>query len=131
MVNKHYMFKEIFMYTTDIKEKATKQAQRHAHQFWDENELSDILEKYAEVCNKKSLEIDKLVEREERGARILPEDQADFYYYEEYSNIFAFWIANSYLSINGYERDKNKNWILKKPAPISPISPQKKKFKFW
>ncbi len=110
-----------------VKEKAIDQAQRHAKKYFDENEWSDILEKYAEVSNRAKDELTKLAEREERGARITPEDEADFYYYDRYRELFAFWIANSELSSKGYERDKHGKWILKKQPPVSP----RKKFGIW
>lgn len=113
---------------SSVKEKAIDQAQRHAQKYFDENEWMDILEKYAEVSNRASIELNRLAERQERGARIAPEDEADFYYFDRYRELFAFWIANSELSSKGYERDKHKNWILKKQPP-SP--PPKKKFGFW
>lgn len=80
-----------------------------------------------EVSNRSSEERSRFAEREERGARITPEDKVDFYYYDRYRELFAIWIANSELSSKGYERDKHKKWILKKQPP----TPQKKKFGFW
>lgn len=112
---------------SSVKEKAIEQAQRHAKQFFDDNDWPDILEKYAEVSNRVSIELNKLAERQERGARISPEDEADYYYYDRYQELFAKWIANTELCNNGYERDRHKNWILKKQPPVPP----KKKFGFW
>lgn len=112
---------------SSVKEKAEDQAQCHAKKFFNENEWLDILEKYAEVSNKFFYELDRLLEREERGARIDPEDKADMYYYDRYKELFAYWITNTELSRNGYERDKDDNWILKN----QPLTPQKKKFGLW
>lgn len=110
-----------------VKEKAIDQAQRHAKEFFDENEWPDILEKYAEVSNRANAELSTLAEREKRGARIAPEDEADFYYYDRYKELFAYWIANSELTSMGYEHDKHNRWILKKQPP----APPRKKFGFW
>ena len=112
---------------SSVKDKAIDQAQRHAKKFFEENEWPDILEKYAEVSNRASDELNRLAEREERGARIAPEDEADYYYYDRYKELFAYWIANTQLSSGGYERDKHNNWILKKQPPMS----TKKRFGFW
>lgn len=109
------------------KEKAIAQAERHCGKFWDENEWPDILEKYAEVSNLSRAELKKLTERQERGARITEADEADFYYYDRYREVFASWIANSELASKGYERDRNNNWILKN----TPLAPSKKKFGLW
>ncbi len=110
-----------------VKDKAEEQASKHASKFWDDNSWDDILEKYAEVSNRYRDEINRLVERQERGARIEAEDKADMYYYGEYQKIFAYWIANNTLTSKGYERNKNTLWILKKQPP----APPKKKFGFW
>ena len=96
------------------KELAIDQAQRDANEFFDENEWPDILEKYAEVSNRARDELNRLLRRKERGVRITPEDQADYYYYDEYHRLFACWIANYLLFSKGYEQDKYDNWILKK-----------------
>lgn len=99
---------------SSVKKVASQQALRHAEEFWDENEWADILEKYAEVFNKAHKAANELAERAERGARIEDDDEADYYYFDTYSNLLACWIANNELTRNGYERDKDKFWILKK-----------------
>ena len=48
---------------SSVKEKAIDQAQRHAKKFFDENEWPDILEKYAEVSNRASDELQRLADR--------------------------------------------------------------------
>ena len=111
-----------------VEDKALEQAHRHASEFFDENEWSDILEKYAEVANRRREELNRILERQERGARLEEADTADYHYYDSYCNLFAHWIANSELTNKGYEKDKHNNWILKKRPSVSP---QKKKFGFW
>ena len=110
-----------------VEDKATEQARRHASEFFEEHDWDDILEKYAEVSNRSREELDRIIQRTERGARVEEADTADYHYYQCYYDLFAHWIANSELSSKGYERDKHKNWILKKQSP----TPPKKKFGFW
>lgn len=113
---------------SSVKEKAMDQAQRHAKKLFDESDWDEIMEKYAEVSNRASAALNMLAERQERGARISPEDESDYYYYDRYQELLAHWIANTILSHAGYERDKHKNWILKRQPPAPPA---KKKFGFW
>lgn len=111
----------------DIEKKAQEQAGKHYRQFMDNCEWPDMLEKYAELSNKYKKARKELVDRHERGARLEDADFADVAYYERYCDLMAWAIADNVLVSEGYEEDRNKNWILK----YQPADPPKKKFGFW
>ena len=110
-----------------IKENAINQARSHAKQFYKENEMPDIMEKYAEVWNRWVIIQSELEERVSYGGSIPSTDEFDYYYYEKYHEMLGLYMANDLLTYSGYERDERGRWILKKKT----VDSTKKKFRLW